>query len=71
MANNSQHYLQPWSVISDAELSRLRKLELVAKWRIRHILKDPQVSGLCADDGEATYDGSFDFSRTELEFLIR
>jgi hypothetical protein len=69
-ADKTNPYLQPWSVISDAELARLRKLELIAKWRIKHVLKDPQVSGL-RDDGSGTYDGSFDFSRAELEWLIR
>ena len=53
------HYLQPWSVISDAELSRLRKLETIARSRIRHLLQDPQCLG---------WEG---FSRAELEWLIR
>ena len=66
MANDkSNHYLQPWSIISDAELARLRKLELVAKARIRHLLNDPGLAGY------GDVNGAFDFSRAELEALIR
>jgi hypothetical protein len=70
-ADRSDHYLQPWSVISDTELARLRKLETIAKWRIRHILQDPNVTGLSYDSAQASYDDRFNFSRAELEWLIR
>ena len=62
MTNTPKH-LQPFSIVSDADLARFRKLEIIAIAHIEHILKDPSVVGINRLGA--------DFTREELEALLK
>ena len=61
--DNLPDYLKPWSIVKDEELEKLRRLAVIARSHIRHLLEDPQLAGV-------NRDGTV-FRREELEYLLR